>query len=125
MLTIDELRRPSDSHEPQEPIERIVGEWVAVAAGAIGLGMMERIDGGLRRETKVRGGDAIAELYQLRLFVCGAPDFETVARKWGKVVLRERLARLPDRPVSTEAQLDEVISWVLSILDKVVRARVH
>ena len=125
MLTIDELRRPSDSHEPQEPIERIVGEWVAVAVGAIGLGMMESMDGGLRGETKVRGGDAIAELYQLRLFVCGPPDFEATARKWGKVVLRERLARLPDRPVATEAQLDEAISWVLDILGKVVKARIH
>jgi hypothetical protein len=124
MLTIDELRRPSGSHEPQEPIERIVGEWTANAAIAVGQGLVESLDGGLRRETKVRGGDAIAELYSLRLF-CGLPDFEVTARKWGKVVLRERLARLPDRPVSTEAQLDEAISWVLDILSKVVAARIH
>ena len=125
MLTLDELHRPSHFQEPSESIERLIGEWVAVAAGAIGLGMMECMDGGLRRETKVRGGDAIAELYQLRLFVFGPPDFEGTARKWGKVVLRERLARLPDRPVSTEAQLDEAVTWVLDILGKVVKARIY
>jgi hypothetical protein len=125
MLTLDELHRPSDSHEPPDSIERLIGESVAIAAGAIGLGLMERMDGGLRRETKARGGDAIAELYRLRLFVCGPPDFEATARKWGQVVLRERLAKLPDRPVSTEAQLDEAVTWVLDILGKVVAARIH
>jgi hypothetical protein len=46
-------------------------------------------------------------------------------RKWGKVVLRERLAKLPDHPVSTEVQLDEAVTWVLDILGKVVKARIH
>jgi hypothetical protein len=125
MLTLDKLHPPLHFQEPSESIERLIGEWVAVAAGAISLGMMESMDGGLRRETKIRGGDAIAELYQLRLFVFGPPDFEVTARKWGKVILRERLARLSDRPAATEAQLDEAVSWVLDILGKVVKAQIH
>ena len=66
-----------------------------------------------------QGSELIAKLYELRQ---SAPDldFEAVARREGKRVLRQTLARNPDAAVFSadqiEASLTEIVSWPLGAL---------
>ena len=76
-------------------------------------------DGGLRAETKLYGGDLIARLYSLRQYMVGYWDFDAMARTYGKRVLRERYDDL------TDAALDELVSWPLDLLAKVVRSQMN
>ena len=100
-------------------IERCIGELVADACGAIAMALREYQDGGLRAKTKLHGGDLIARLYSLRQYMVGYWDFDAMARTYGKRVLRERYDDLSD------AALDELVSWPLDLLAKVVRSQMN
>ena len=95
------------------------GRLVADACGAIAMALREYQDGGLRAETKLHGGDLIARLYSLRQYMVGYWDFDAMARTYGKRVLRERYDDLSD------AALDELVSWPLDLLAKVVRSQMN
>jgi hypothetical protein len=75
-------------------------------------------NGGLRRETKIRGGDLIAQLYDWKLFASGSLDFEATAREYGKRALHEFIATQHDAPVITEAQIAEWVEMPLDILSQ-------
>jgi hypothetical protein len=92
---------------------------VADACGAIAMALRAYQDGGLRAETKLHGGDLIAHLYSLRQFTIEYLDFDATAREYGKLALRERYDDASD------AVLDELVSWPLDILAKVVRSQLH
>jgi hypothetical protein len=113
MPTISEPR----TQFPAGLMESRIGETVADAVCAISRALMECHDGGLQAETKVVGGDLIARLYQLRQYTAGYVSFDDVAQQHG---LRERFGS-----DASEATLDELISWPLLILAKVVRKTLH
>jgi hypothetical protein len=119
-----ELLRLPPAPPPHNPgIERIIGELTADATGALLQGLSEVVDGGLTRSTKVKGGDHIAQLYCLRVFLCGS-DFETVAKVWGAAALKARLATVTE-VLPSDLQIEEWIGWTLDILNQVVKARLH
>jgi hypothetical protein len=126
MLTLnDELHLPP-SGSPEPTVERAIGKLVATAVGILNRGLLDWAEhGGLRRETKVRGGDIIAQLYDMKLFATGSLDFDATAREYGKRALREFITTQPDAPVISEAQIDQWVEMPLDILAKVVAARVH
>jgi hypothetical protein len=107
-------------------IERAIGILVARAVGALNQGLVDWTEhGGLRRETRIRGGDLIAQLYDWKLFASGSLDFDATAREYGKRALREFIATQPHAPVISETQIDQWVEMPLDILSKVVAARVH
>jgi hypothetical protein len=67
----------------------------------------------------VRRGDLVAHPYSLRQFTIGYLDFDATARAYGKQVLRERYDDVSD------VVLDELVSWPLDILAKVVRSQMN
>jgi hypothetical protein len=119
-----ELQQLPPAPPPSNPgIEHVVGELVAAATAALLEGLAETADGGLTRQTKAKGGNAVAELYDLKIFICGA-DFETVAKVQGTAVLKARMAKVTS-VMPTDAQFAEWIGWTLGILDQVIKARLH
>ena len=92
---------------------------MAAAARAIVRALMEYQNGETRPATTRHGGDLIAQLYSLRQSTIGYLDFDATARAYGKLVLRERYGDVSD------AVLDELVSWPLDILVKVVRSQLH
>jgi hypothetical protein len=126
MLTFDEQHLPPDSQEPSGSIERAIGELVATAVGVLNQGLVDWVEhGGMRQQTRVRGGDVIAQLYDLRLFAAGSLDFEATAKEYGRRAVREFLAGHPDAPVVSDAQIDAWVAMPLDILAKVMRARIN
>jgi len=118
-MLIPEPHLPLAWQEPPPSIERVIGDLVADACGAIAMALREYQDGGLRAETKLHGGDLIARLYSLRQYMVGYWDFDAMAREYGRLALRERYDDVSD------VALDELVSWPLDILAKVVRSQLH
>ena len=118
-MLIPEPHLPLGWQEPPPLIERVIGEVVAAAARAIVRALMEYQNGGAQPATTRHGGDLIAQLYSLRQSTIGYLDFDATARAPGKRVLRESYADVSD------AALDELVSWPLDILAKVVRSQLH
>lgn len=124
----DTIHAPSPSTDDPTPrldLERVIGElmFTAVCAVAQGVGDME--DGGLAPETTLAGADVIARLFALRQECAGAIDFDVVARAYGKQVLRARYHALRPHDELTDEMLDEMVSWPLDILGRVVKARIN
>jgi hypothetical protein len=92
---------------------------VADAACLLTQALLEYRDGELHPATKMLGGYLIASLYELRQYTAGYLPFDEVARHYGKLVLRERHDDVSD------VALDELVSWPLDILAKVVRSQLH
>jgi hypothetical protein len=104
-------------------LESLIGEGIASAACAIAQGVTEYENGGLQPKTKLRGGECIARLYALRQASAGKLDFDRVSRLRGAAALR---ARWGDEITELEqAMMDKMISEVLEILEKVVRAQLN
>ena len=118
MLNPAQPHLPSNSLPPPA-MERVIGEVVAAAARAIVRALMEYQNGGARPATTRHGGDLIAQLYALRQATIEQLDFDAMARTYGKRVLREHYADVSD------AALDELVSWPLDILAKVVRSQMN
>jgi hypothetical protein len=114
----------SPEPEPQDPtMERAIGEAVAHAAATIMWAFAERDRGEMSPVMREMSGDVIARLYAMRQFAYRSVDFDAIARREGKRILRERLPKKPVAP--TEAQLDEWIGWPLEILARVIAHRLH
>jgi hypothetical protein len=111
--------------KPDGGIETTIGEATAAAAVAIGQALVDFEAGGrLTPATRMLGGERIG----LHL---GEFDFATTVRREGKRVLHQRHGAAfrqhygVDLP---EAALDEIIGWLLAIVQKVVadeRALAH
>ena len=101
------------------PLEQIIGEIAAAAAAALAQALHEFQTDGLSFEAKMRVGDLIARLFELRL-CAGWIDFYAVARARGARRLRERHGE--DLNAQTIAVL---IGAVIEVLQQVVRAELN
>ena|SRR6516165_8346473 len=101
------------------PLEQIIGEIAAAAAAALARALREFQTDGLSFEAKMRVGDLIARLFELRL-CAGWIDFYAVARARGARRLRERHGE--DLNAQTIAVL---IGAVIEVLQQVVRAELN
>ena len=100
-------------------LEELIAEIVAGAALAIARALHEFQTDGLSFETKMRVGDLIARLFELRL--CASQiDFYAVARARGARLLQDRYGR--DINARTIAVL---LDAVLEVLRQVVRAELN
>jgi len=61
---------------------------VAAVAAVVLEALQERAGGGLTPRTKMAGGDALAGLHGLRLFMLPDWNFDALARKHGAAALR-------------------------------------
>src|SRR5262245_62475412 len=76
---------------PDDPIEILIGEAVAVAALTLMAALQEFQNNGLTRTTRTAGGDAITALWELqRATRTEIPDFEQVAREHGTKALKSK-----------------------------------
>ena len=123
MLLAEQL--PSPSSEPQS-IEEEIGRTVSAAVGALSYAILSHMaDGKLSPAARARGAEALAELYVLRRDNPDIVDFEDVCRVHGKKALRAYLAVQTNPPKVSEANLDWLIGWVLTLHREVVHKRVH
>ena len=107
---------PAASPRPSAlALEQVIGEIAAGAALAIARALREFQTHGLSFEAKMRVGDLIARLFELR-FCAGQIDFYAVARARGARLLQERYGR--DVNARTIAAL---LDAVLEVLQHVVR----
>jgi hypothetical protein len=119
MLTIP-TSLPVASPQPSTlPLEELIGEIAAGAALEIARALREFQTDGLSFEAKMRVGDLIARLFELRL-CAGWIDFYAVARARGARRLRERHGE--DLNAQTIAVL---IGAVIEVLQQVVRAELN
>jgi len=111
---------PAASLQPSAlALEQIIGEIAADAAAALARALREFQTDGLSFEAKMRVGDLIARLFELRL-CAGWIDFYAVARARGARRLRERHGE--DLNAQTIAVL---IGAVIEVLQQVVRAELN
>jgi hypothetical protein len=101
------------------PLEQAIGKIAADAAAALARALREFQTDGLSFGTKMRVGDLIARLFELRL-CAGQIDFYAVARARGAHQLQERYGR--DVNARTIAVL---IDAVIEVLQQVVRAELN
>ena len=110
---------PAASPLPSAALEQVAGEIAADAAVALARAVHEFHTDGLSFETKMRVGDLIARLFELRL--CASQiDFYAVARARGARLLQDRYGR--DINARTIAVL---LDAVLEVLRQVVRAELN
>jgi hypothetical protein len=110
---------PATSPQPSA-LPQIIGEITAGAAVALAQALHEFQTDGLSFEAKMRVGDLIARLFELRLVCVGPIDFYAVARAHGARVLQERYGR--DVNARTIAVL---LDAVIEVLQHVVRAELN
>jgi hypothetical protein len=108
----------------------VIGETVAMAAITIAKGLEERGNGGLTARTKGYAGDLVAALFNLHQRCAGEFDFFDAAREFGKLALRARYTQLKRKlngscPELADEALDEMVSWPLDSLRKVIDAELH
>ena len=111
---------PAASPRPSAlALEQVIGEIAAGAALAIARALREFQTHGLSFEAKMRVGDLIARLFELR-FCAGQIDFYAIARAGGARLLQERHGG--DLNARTIVVL---IDGVLEALRQVVRAELN
>jgi hypothetical protein len=103
----------------------VIGEVTATAAIMIAVALDERANGGLTLKTRQRGGDLVAALYQLHQKCAGDFSFFDVAREQGKRALHARYAQAKGKfngscPPFTEEMAEEMVSWPLDTLNRVI-----
>jgi len=103
----------STASAPANTIERYVGRQVANAAMILLEALAERSDGGLTPATRTRGGDQLAALHGLRIFMLADWDFDAIARAHGGAALRAA----DISPTAADTLIDEV----LILLHKIAR----
>jgi len=111
---------PAASSLPSAPLLEQVRELTADAAATVARAWCESQNGGLTTETKMHGGDQIAQLFELWQVCAGQIDFYAVARAGGIRLLRERYSE--DISARTIAAL---VDTVLEILQQAVRAELN
>ena len=93
-----------------------------MAASALAAGMRDYANGGLTVATKLRSGETIAQLYELRRLMAGAWDFDGICHQYGRLALAEAC------PPANEAErriLDTLVNSVMEILRKLVLSELH
>jgi len=98
---------------PANTIERYVGQRVAAAGIAIAEALDERQHGRLSTATRTRGGDLLAALHGLRLFMLADWPFDEICRVHGAAALRAADVS----PAAADVLVDEV----LALLRKIAR----
>src|SRR5215472_16115227 len=101
----------STASAPANTIERHIGALVAAAGLVIVEALAERADGGLTPKTKMRGGDQLAALHGLRLFMLPDWDFDAIARQHGAAALRAA----DISPTNADVLVDEVLNLLYQI----------
>jgi hypothetical protein len=120
------VEQPLPSSSEPQTIEEEIGCVMGAAAGALSYAILSHMAGGkLSLAARARGAEALAELYVLRRDNPGIDDFEDVCRVHGKKALRAYLAVQTNPPKVSEANLDWLIGWVLTLHREVVHKRVH
>jgi len=123
--------RPSSSSSSLPSLAELIGETVLLASAAIAQAVHERGRGGLTIRTRRIAEDLIVQLYALqRACVSEGVNFDALARSHGQRAIVRRYAELrhlPDAPdvELTDVMVNEMISWPLDFLNKIVRARMH
>jgi len=112
-ITVTPAPSRSTTAVPANTIERYVGQRVAAAAGAILEALDERQHGGLTPKTKMRGGELLAALHGLRVFMLADWPFDEIARRHGAAALQAADVS----PVHADVLVDEV----LNLLHKIAR----
>ena len=107
-------KTPADTGSSLEPL---IGRLIAAAGLAIIEALDEYKNGGLSLRTKTRGGDLLAQLCGLYQFAVADFDFDSIARVHGTAMLRSADVN--------PAIADRLVSEVLALLHKVVRAAVN
>ena len=101
------------------PLEQIVGAVTADAAVVLAQALHEFQTDGLSFEAKMRVGDLIARLFELRL-CAGQIDFYAVARARGARLLQERHGKdLDARAIAV------LIDAVIESLQQIVRTELN
>jgi hypothetical protein len=104
----------SRSFAATNTIEHFVGQQVAALAVVLLEGLHERANGGrLTPGTKTAGGDQLAALHGLRLFMLADWDFDGICRIHGAAALRAA----DISPGNADVLADEVVS----LLHKIAR----
>lgn len=116
--------------EVEISLPAVIGETVAAAAITIAVALDERRNGGLRPETRQRGGDLVAALFNLHQKCAGDFDFDAVAREYGKRALHTRYTQLKRKlngscPPFNDEMAAEMVSWPLDTLHKVIAAELN
>jgi hypothetical protein len=96
---------------PANTIERYVGQRVAAVAGIILEALQERQHGGLSPRTRTAGGDQLAALHGLRVFMLADWPFDEIARKHGAAALRAADVS----PRNADILVDEVLNLLAKI----------
>ena len=111
---------PAASLQPSAlALEQIIGEIAADAAAALARALREFQTDGLSFEAKMRVGDLIARLFELRL-CAGQIDFYAVARVRGIRLLQKRYGEdLNARMIAA------LIDAVLEILQQILHAELN
>jgi len=105
--TVTTLAPSSSTAQIAPSLERLVGQLVAAAAGAIAEALDERRHGALSPKTKMRGGDLICELGRLRQFlIADLPNFDSIAREHGIAMLQAADVGLATASVLVDEVLD-------------------
>jgi len=104
---------PSAAKAPANTIETYVGRRVAAVAAILLEALQERQHGGLSPRTRTAGGDQLAALHGLRIFMLDDWDFDAIARKHGAAALRA--ADISPR------NADILVDEVLTLLHKIAR----
>jgi len=110
---------PAASPPPFTALEQVVGEIAADAAVALARALCEFQTDGLSVGAKMRVGDLIAQLFELRL-CAGQINFYAIVRARGSHQLRERYGG--DINARTIATLIDV---VLEVVQHVVRMELN
>ena len=112
---------PAPSSDDTGPtLERHVGELVAAVAAALAEGLRELQLGKLTDRTKAHGADLLVELFKFRQMMIADWPFDAICRQQGGAVLRESCGSEVSAGV-----IEELITGVLEMLAKVVRAAVN
>jgi hypothetical protein len=99
-------------------IERAIGTGVAELAGLVCQGLLERENGGLRKETRNEGADLLARLARVKMH---HPGFDAVARKYGVQALVEHVAGPPDPQVPNEVMIGKLVDGTLQLISGIVK----
>jgi hypothetical protein len=114
------LSVPTSEKSPiaDDTVERAIGTGVAELASIIAKGLLERQDGGLKRETRAEGADMLARLARVKMH---HPNFDMVAKKYGVQALIEHISAPPDPQVPDEVMIGKLVDGTLQLISGIVK----
>jgi hypothetical protein len=117
------LPSPRTSRDLPPAIEQRIGSATTMFAAmlAMGLGEQEKT-GKISRETASRAGEFMAELIPHKL---RWPEFDHIAREYGRQILWEYLASPPSPVTPNEALVNGMIEYALLVLTNFMKAKTN